>query len=223
MVVRDYTRLVATVLIAVVYTCWRAGVVLAQSGVNKNNIITIMEAVTNLERSTDPALDVKSNITELTKRETLAVQQTWEEVLKLGTPTVGVALFDLFFSRNPNYVQFFKALRDVPAGQLKTHPRLKAHGTTVVQTLSGIIQTLDDPETTVLILQKTGRDHVRRKIHAEQFQELHRTVFVLLEQVLGPLWTPLVRESWDKALSVVMKVVLDSLEDEEAKQRNNAV
>lgn len=40
---------------------------------------------------------------------------------------------------------------------------------------------------------------------------------VLLENTLGPLWTPLVEKSWKKALGVVMQVVLTAMEQEEAK------
>jgi hemoglobin-like flavoprotein len=182
-----------------------------------------MESISQLTNDTDPSLDVVDPTTTLTKRQVAIIQKTWEEVLKLGPSTVGIALYDLYFTRNPTYQNFFRAFRGVPLDQLKTHPRLKAHGTIAIQNLTGAIQTLDDPETAVLILKKTGRDHARREIQVEQFVELHKTLMILLASSLESMWTPLVSETWEKALTVVMTVVKGGMDEEEAAQKAQKV
>ncbi|OQV22893.1 hypothetical protein BV898_03324 [Hypsibius exemplaris] len=176
------------------------------------------KTVTDLEMDKDPSMDVADKTTGLAKRERLVVQETWKEAGKLGWGTVGLALFNLYFDRHPEYILMFRAFKDISREDLRTHARLKAHGLNVVNALTGVIENLEDTETTVLLLEKTGRDHVRRKLHSKHFENLHLTVIELFRNVLGPNFTPFVEASWNKALTVVMGVVLNSLKQEKIAQ-----
>ncbi|OQV17421.1 hypothetical protein BV898_08524 [Hypsibius exemplaris] len=175
--------------------------------------------LTDIESNQDVSLDVLDPTTGLKKRERLVVQQTFEAISKkLGRAVLGRDIFYLFFQLHPAYLQLFKALRDIPPEQLKTHPRLKAHGLNAIQALAAVIENLEDTETTVLLLEKTGRDHVRRKLQSKHFEDFHSTTVALLKRELGPSFTPFVEQSWNKAFTVVNTVILGALRQEQLDQ-----
>ncbi|GAV08189.1 hypothetical protein RvY_17919-2 [Ramazzottius varieornatus] len=97
-----------------------------------------------LEKAENPAMQQVDPTTGLAVKERMLVQRTWKELMQLGRSNVGIELFHQYFTKYPQYVQHFKAFREVPSEKLKAHPRLKAHATTVVNAMDVIIDSLDD-------------------------------------------------------------------------------
>lgn len=94
-----------------------------------------------------------------------------------------------------------------------------------------------------MVLTKIGEDHHSRSLKGEHFevrafpeakytsmyymgifQALKETIMVLLDQVLKKKFSPVVKESWDLALTVVMQVVKNAMakmENQQNKQVND--
>ncbi|GAU91816.1 hypothetical protein RvY_04003-2 [Ramazzottius varieornatus] len=68
------------------------------------------------------------------------------------------------------------------------------------------------------VLQKIGRDHVRRHLTPQHFENLKGTILLLLETVLGEAWSVEVANSWQKALGAVMSTVQSAMAGEETIQ-----
>lgn len=164
-----------------------------------------------LTNAQNPDMLAVDSTTGLTAKERLMVQRTWMELMKLGRSAVGVALFMEYFTKYPQYVKHFKAFRDIDLDVLRTHPRLKAHGTTVVNALDVVIDSLEDTDTVVALLEKIGRDHDRRGLSTPAFADFQSILMMLFEMFLKDSWTLAVQEAWRKALTVVMSTVLSSM------------
>ncbi|GAV06342.1 hypothetical protein RvY_16351-2 [Ramazzottius varieornatus] len=95
--------------------------------------VTLKADLDALTTAQNVSMEEINPVTGLTTRERLLVQRSWQELLKLGRSTVGIEIFDRYFTMFPQYIQAFKKFRDIPVEKLKSHPRLKAHGTTVLK------------------------------------------------------------------------------------------
>ncbi|CAG2111741.1 unnamed protein product [Medioppia subpectinata] len=107
----------------------------------------------------------------LTKTEKDFVRNTWE-LVKQDVPGNGAALFLRFFDENPTYQGLFKAFKDVPKAELRGNKRFLAHVTSVMYTLSMIVDNIDETEVLVEMLTKMADNHLRHKTSVEMFANL---------------------------------------------------
>ena len=113
-----------------------------------------------------------------------------------------------FFTEYPSYQQNFKAFKDVPIDQLKGNKRVLAHSNNVLYQISMLVDYLDDTETLVEMLIKLAKNHHRRKITIEMFQNLENTLVGWLEEKLGSeLMDDFAMNAWKKTYRVILQVV----------------
>ena len=122
-----------------------------------------------------------------------------------------------FFTENPSYQQNFKSFKDVPIDQLRGNKKVLAHSNNVLYQISMLVDYLDDTETLVEMLIKTAKNHYRRKITIEMFQNLEHTLVGLLKEKLGgQLMNDFAMNAWKKTYGVILQVVQKGF-DEAAK------
>ncbi|CAG2109708.1 unnamed protein product, partial [Medioppia subpectinata] len=120
----------------------------------------------------------------LTKTEKDFVRNTWELVRQdiIGN---GSDLFIRFFDENPTYQGLFKAIKNVPKAELRENKRFIAHLTSVMYTLSMIVDYIDETELLVEMLTKMANNHIRHKTTAEMFMNLKTTIIGAGQSGLG--------------------------------------
>jgi len=77
-----------------------------------------------------------------------------------------------FFTNYPEYQRKFRGFADVPLDQLRENKRLKAHGFTVLSSIDGLVNNMDDPDVLSELLFKIGQNHSKRQLKTGDFQVL---------------------------------------------------
>ena len=81
-----------------------------------------------------------------------------------------VVVFCRFFKDHPKYQDMFKPFKGKSLKKLKKSKKLKAHGLAVMQAITNLVDTLDDPQTLVALVQKLARSHMDRKATYTHFE-----------------------------------------------------
>lgn len=123
-------------------------------------------------------------------------------------------MIDRFFAENPSYQKLFKALKDVPHSELKDNKKMLAHATNVMYAVTMLVDNIDDTEVLVEMLSKLARNHSRRKISVEMFENLKISLMGTLKEKLGSdLMNDEAVCAWDKTYGVILSVVKPGLEN----------
>lgn len=77
------------------------------------------------------------------------------------------------FKKHPDYQNFFP-FKGVPLDELRDDKKLKAHATSVMYSLTSIVDNLDDGELLVGLLTKVAKSHSRRNIPKTAFWVIQR-------------------------------------------------
>ncbi|GIY25003.1 GLOBIN domain-containing protein [Caerostris extrusa] len=108
----------------------------------------------------------------------------------------------------------FKDFADVPIAELGSNKKLLGHALSVMYALNSIVDNLNDVESLIQVLQKTGESHQPRKISGYHFQNLAVVVINLLKEALGPsLMDATAEEAWRKTLEVANSIIIQALGD----------
>jgi len=150
----------------------------------------------------------------LTAEEKTAVQETWAVVAK-DLKGNSVQVFLNFFAMFPEYQKRFRGFADTPKEQLPENKRFKAHAFTVVSTINGMIDNLDDPELLCELLKKTGQNHSKRSLEIGDFKNLNDSLLCLFSKIFGEAWTPVAESGWKKVFSVILEKVGEGLKSTE--------
>ncbi|KAI0215889.1 hypothetical protein LSAT2_032024 [Lamellibrachia satsuma] len=100
---------------------------------------------------------------DLTPEGKKAVQDTWAPVAA-NPKHFGVLLFIRYFEEYPRTQDFFEHFKGKSLEELKTSPKLRAHGTTVLHAVTAMVENLDDPDTMVVLLNNTVDRHTPRTV-----------------------------------------------------------
>jgi len=148
----------------------------------------------------------------LTSTEKDIIRNTWG-LVKKDIPGNGYDLFIRFFTEYPDHQQYFKSFKDVPISQLRGNKKVLAHANNVLYAITMLVDNLDDTDVLVEMLEKLGKNHRRRKLTIDKFEDLKITLFGLLKEKLGPqLMNEEAVVAWDKTYGVILSVVKKTLE-----------
>lgn len=160
----------------------------------------------------DEEVDSKTGLKVKEKR---AITQSWKHVSQ-NLKQESMNFFNLLFTEHPAYIEYFPAFRGKKLEEFNTKPKFIAHAKNVFYALTLVVDSLDEPDELVEILLKTGRDHHNRGVPMAAFHNLAIVFDKFLTIRLGNNYTPLAKESWTKALTVVNAVIEKGIEDEKA-------
>ncbi|XP_046446030.1 neuroglobin-like [Daphnia pulex] len=150
-------------------------------------------------------------VTGLSQRERDYIQQSWHHV-RQDLKAAGLGFFQAFFKAHPDYQLKFKKFADVPADQLADNKSFLVHAMSVMNAVTMVVDSLDDIPKLVNELKNLGKNHGRHNIKTENFRNLTVVLVAFLESALGPqLFPEDVKQSWIKALDVVVSVVATGL------------
>jgi hemoglobin-like flavoprotein len=122
----------------------------------------------------------------VTPEQKLLVRRSWASVVPVADATA--ALF---------YQRLF--VIDPPARRLFAGTDMQRQGTLFMQMLSIFVRSLEaDAELPAAIL-ALGRRHVGYGVVASDYEGVGRALLWAVEQVLGPGYTPAIREAWTDA------------------------
>lgn len=83
---------------------------------------------------------------------------------------------------------------------------MKAHALTVVSALTVMVDSLDQPEVFMELIEKNIRTHINRKIGVEQYKHLKVAFVDTLLAVLGPeIMNEVSLTAWGKAFDVIVE------------------
>lgn len=166
---------------------------------------------TSAEHINDPSLDIPDPKTNLTPRQKKVIQENWALVQK-DIRGNGVDFFIRFFEHYPDYQKAFKSFANVPRDQLRTNKKLHAHAFSVMYAVSSMVENLEDIDCLLVILVKTGQNHVKHSISMKQFEHLAVVFVDFLGEKLGSAFTPYARLAWQKAFEVINSVIKTGME-----------
>jgi len=158
--------------------------------------------------SVDPDVDP---VTGLSRKEKQDVRQVWSFVSK-DLEAAGTGFFLAYFRSFPEYQSKFKAFAKVPLDDLMENQHFQRHALNVMDSISLLVDTLDDPEDLVIQLRAMGVNHKKRKIESVHFQNLETVLLEFLQSALGPAFTQEAQTSWIKTMSVIVSVIETTLE-----------
>ncbi|XP_023242224.1 globin-like [Centruroides sculpturatus] len=167
---------------------------------------------TLLVSKSDTSADSVDPATGLTKKEKDGIKYTWDIVRK-DIPKNGVALFIMFFKTNPDHQKVFTSFADVPLSELPKNKKLMAHASSVLYSISSLVDSLDDVECLKEMVIKIAHNHLRRKVDDKHFSSLGESIISFMEEKLGSKFTSH-KEAWQKFYSVVVTIVKEVQEEE---------
>ncbi|CAG9858122.1 unnamed protein product [Phyllotreta striolata] len=145
--------------------------------------------------------------TGLTSRDRYLIKSTWANIMESPTDN-GVALLVLYFEKFPDAKGVFP-FKDVPTAELSTNARFRAHCNSVIYAVASIVDSVDNIDLLVPILEKVGRSHAPRNVTNELFMQLKETMLELFGKIMKKEEV----EAWKKALEVVFTVITKALAD----------
>ncbi|RZC38668.1 Globin domain containing protein [Asbolus verrucosus] len=150
--------------------------------------------------------DDPDETTGLTSRQRYLVQSSWAPMKKDLTGN-GVKLLLFLFKKFPEEHQNFP-FRDIPYEELHASKRFHAHCSNVMYAVDAIIDSLNDSELLVNILQKIGKNHHRNNVKPISFWHVKETML----EYFATYMSKETLDAWDKSLQVAFGVVGDVLD-----------
>lgn len=115
----------------------------------------------------------------------LLIRRTWADLVPVADSTA--ALF---------YQRLFAI--DPPARRLFGSKDMGVQGTLFMQMLSVFVRSLDDLPAMSTALERCGERHAGYGVLATDYDDVGRALLWAIEQVLGPQYTPEVRDAWSE-------------------------
>ncbi|KAK8766240.1 hypothetical protein V5799_006976 [Amblyomma americanum] len=138
----------------------------------------------------------RDSVTQLSNQEKQAIRETWLQ-FKKQLRTGSVTMFMVLFLRYPAYQKMFPAFADEPPSELPKNPRMLAHALTVAYAITAIVDSLDEPDTTLELVRKVAVAHALRSPDMKtQFEHMGAAVVDTLIEKLGSTMTPTAVAAW---------------------------
>jgi hemoglobin-like flavoprotein len=123
----------------------------------------------------------------VTPKQKKLLRRTWP-LIRDQSDAAAELFYQQLFTINPNARRLFRD-RD-----------MRAQGTAFIQMLAMFIRSLDEDQAgTAQALDAAGRRHVDYGVRYSDYEPAGRALLWALEQVLGPRFTPDVRDAWEEA------------------------
>ncbi|XP_045497258.1 globin [Colias croceus] len=157
-------------------------------------------------------LDAINPVSGLSKRDIYKVQKSWALVYAdpLGN---GTELLKRFFRAYPKSLEFFKMIKHVPESEYGSNIQFKAHVLNLMSSLNQAVTNLNQPEVVVVMMNKLGESHRRRKIQESNFQDLKGVIVNMFIEVLKLDEATL--GSWGKTVEFWYKHIFETLSKNE--------
>ncbi|BFZ08546.1 hypothetical protein BsWGS_11585 [Bradybaena similaris] len=175
-------------------------------------LLSLFSPASHTDTSPDPT-------TGLTQKDRLLITQTWsvlgdKNALKENAVEFFIQLFGTF----PYLLDYFPVFKGKPVSELRKSPKLRAHATSVFYTITSYVETVDDSETLVGLVQKIAESHIGRGITVKEFENLKTVFLKYVKSQLGSKCTPQVESAWNKLLSAQNLVFQNMADDVLAKK-----
>lgn len=157
-----------------------------------------------LSTEVDPA-------TGLSPKDKHLVTTTWA-IIKKDTAGNGLYLFKLLFEKHTDVRDMFPFARGRPWAELKDDPRLRAHSSSVMYSVTSMLDHLDDVPCLDAMVRKLGDSHVKRRVTEAHFKALGEILLQTLHDKLGPgIMTPEATTAWTRTYGLILKVIADQM------------
>ncbi|KAL3852159.1 hypothetical protein ACJMK2_015837 [Sinanodonta woodiana] len=164
-------------------------------------------------------MDEPDPSTGLTPRQKDALRSTWKVASVNPVPT-GVTFFIRLFKTLPAAMSYFKTFDGMPLSEVEKSGKLRAHASNFMHGVTGMIDSLDDAECLVSIIQKLTINHHRRNIKPETFQAVFGVLLTFLEDTLESKMDQFSKNAWEAVTSVILRIVTKEVEDLEISEND---
>lgn len=122
------------------------------------------------------------------------IHDTWMEIKKFGPEEAGVKLFLKVFAAAPQTLGMFEEFRADP--NWKQSPNFRHHCRIFMNIVGSSVSLLHDPDNLLGTLEYLGLKHEGFGITQEHFDLMEGLWMDTWEEILGPKFTPEVKEIW---------------------------
>mmetsp|Transcript_108190 Transcript_108190/g.345527 ORF Transcript_108190/g.345527 Transcript_108190/m.345527 type:complete len:218 (-) Transcript_108190:129-782(-) len=134
------------------------------------------------------------------------VQESWSKVEAMGEEAVGVALFRNIFTAAPEALGLFPFKDDLK--NLYESPKLKAHASKVIATVSVAVNGLTNLKALVPVLQELGLTHVGYKVLKPHYDVVGSALITTLSESLEAAFTEDTKAAWLKVWELVSTTMI---------------
>lgn len=146
----------------------------------------------------------RDTVTQLNSQEKQAIRETWLQ-FKKQLRTGSVIIFVVLFTRYPDYQKLFPGFANEPPNELPKNPRMLAHALTFAYALTAIVDSLDEPDTTVELVRKVAVAHAQRSPDMKtKFEHMGTAVVDTLVEKLGSAMTPTAVAAWKQLFAFIV-------------------
>mmetsp|Transcript_15583 Transcript_15583/g.43465 ORF Transcript_15583/g.43465 Transcript_15583/m.43465 type:complete len:369 (+) Transcript_15583:94-1200(+) len=134
------------------------------------------------------------------------VQESWSKVEAMGEEAVGVALFRNIFTAAPEALGLFPFKDGLK--NLYESPKLKAHASKVIATVSVAVNGLTNLKALVPVLQELGLKHVGYKVLKPHYDVVGSALITTLSESLEAAFTEDTKAAWLKVWELVSTTMI---------------
>uniref|UniRef100_UPI00398EF397 cytoglobin-2-like isoform X2 n=1 Tax=Pristiophorus japonicus TaxID=55135 RepID=UPI00398EF397 len=124
----------------------------------------------------------------------------------------------ILFTDHPETKKYFKTFKSISTQEeMQKSAQIKRHGKAVMNELNKIIENLGDWNAACDILTTMAERHVHvHKVEVNNFQIIFAVIIKIMEESLGTIFTPEIRESWLKYFNILYNYLADCYRNLEA-------
>lgn len=153
----------------------------------------------------------------LTEEELNAIHESWAVVWS-DKKKNGIELFIKFFTLHPEAQDYFHDFKGLSIDEVRTHKKLRAHALSVMYAFKSFIDSLDDLDTLIELVQKNARSHAPRGVGEREIMWLLPALAQLLDDIMKGEVTELHKLAWTKLLQAVASISKEEQENMKASQ-----
>lgn len=139
----------------------------------------------------------------MTPEQSNLVRSSWNKVLRIAD-TASDLFYERLFTMDPKLKELFPSDMSVQKKKL-------------IAALARIVVSLEKPDVLVPLAQDLGRRHIGYGATERDYQTVGGALLWTLEQGLGELWTPELKEAWTAAYTALTGIMIEAAREEVAK------
>lgn len=160
--------------------------------------------------------------TGLSDREKRMVQDVWRAFTEAHPNDFGPILFSSLFVTHPEYLQLFSKFKDHKVSQLLDDPKFRAHGAAVGTHLGNLVNSLDQPQKVIELIQKNADFHTTIKgVKPEYFVNFGKVIVAVLSVNHENMMTKAAVNAWEKVFQAMNSHFSAVFEDHAHKDRKS--
>jgi hemoglobin-like flavoprotein len=132
--------------------------------------------------------------------------------------------FDQLVETGPAAIERFydRLFRDLPEARVlfRSEPRIQARK--FLQSLKVIVSALHMPQRHVTVLQRLGERHGTYGVRPEHYPVVSNALLSVLEDALGPAFTPDAKAAWERAFTLIATVMIGGASEGVSSSRGSA-